>query len=59
MIEPEMDYLCLNCGREFKNDLKIAVCPTCLKKERKNFEKGISPKFITVLRYLKRECKKK
>ncbi|KKN62062.1 hypothetical protein LCGC14_0515570 [marine sediment metagenome] len=53
-----MDYLCLSCGREFKNDLKIAVCHICLKKERKNYEKGIPPKYMTVLRYLKRESNK-
>ncbi len=58
MTEPEMDYLCLSCGREFKNDLKIAVCHICLKKERKNYEKGIPPKYMTVLRYLKRESNK-
>lgn len=57
MIEREMYYLCLKCGREFKNDLKIALCQRCLKKERENYEKGISSKYITVLRFLKRQIK--
>jgi len=56
-MEPEVYYLCLKCGREFKNDLKIAVCQMCLQQERKNYEKGIPSKYITVLRLLKSQIK--
>jgi NMD protein affecting ribosome stability and mRNA decay len=56
-MEPELYYLCLKCGQEFKNDLKIAVCQTCLKQERENYEKGIPSKYITVLRFLKSQIK--
>jgi len=52
-MEPETYYLCLKCGREFKNDLKIAVCQICFEQERENYEKGIPSKYITVLRFLK------
>ncbi len=57
MIEPKLYYLCLKCGREFKNSLKIAVCQNCLKQERENYEKGIPSKYITVLRFLKSHIK--
>ena len=53
-----MYYLCLKCGREFKNNLKIAVCQTCLKKEKENYEKGIPSNYITVSRYLKSQSNK-
>ncbi len=57
MVKPEVYYLCLKCGREFKNTLKIAVCQICLKQERENYEKGIPSKYITVLRLLKSQIK--
>ncbi len=52
-----MDYLCLKCGKEFKNVLKLAVCPECLEIERKNYQKGIPTKYLTVLRFLKNSNK--
>ena len=58
MMEPEMDYLFLKCGKEFKNDLKLAICEVCLKIEKKNYQKGIPSKYITVLRFLKSQPKK-
>lgn len=58
MREPEMDYLCLKCGREFKNDLKLAICPICLKIEKENYQKGIPSKYMTVLRFLKSQVNK-
>jgi len=59
MMESEMLYLCLECGKEFRNDLKLAVCPVCLKKEKENYENGIISKYITVLKFLKNQMKKK
>ncbi len=59
MMESEMYYLCLKCGKEFKNDLKIAICRTCLKKEKENYEKGIPSKYVTVSRFLKCQSNKK
>ena len=59
MMESEMLYLCLECGKEFRNDLKLAVCPICLKKEKENYEKGIPSKYITVSKFLKNQMKKK
>ena len=56
-MESELYYLCLECGKEFKNDLKIAVCQNCLIKEKENYEKGIPSKYITVLRFLKSHTK--
>ena len=56
-MESEMLYLCLECGREFKNDLKLAVCPACLEKERENYENGIPSKYVTVLKFLKNQMK--
>ncbi len=53
MIELEQNYICLECGKEFKNELKLAICSECLKKERENYKKGILPKYVTVLLYLK------
>ncbi|MBN1800604.1 MAG: hypothetical protein JW891_03810 [Candidatus Lokiarchaeota archaeon] len=41
-------YLCLECGKRFKNSLEIAVCPDCLKIEEENHKKGISSKYTTI-----------
>ncbi len=57
MMEPEMDYLCLKCGREFKNELKLVICQVCLKLEKENYHKGIPSKFITFSRFLKSQSK--
>ncbi len=54
MIKLEQNYLCLECGKEFKNELKLAVCPECLKKEIENYKKGIPPKYVTVSLFLKK-----
>jgi DNA-directed RNA polymerase subunit RPC12/RpoP len=51
-------YLCLECGKEFENTLKIAVCPKCLEHERKNFKKGIKSKYQTVMMLLNSSTKK-
>ncbi|HEY0087766.1 MAG TPA: hypothetical protein VGB37_02920 [Candidatus Lokiarchaeia archaeon] len=48
-------YLCLECGKEFENTLKIAICPECLENERKNFKKGITSKYQTVMMLFDRE----
>lgn len=48
-------HLCLECNREFVNELNIAVCPKCLKKEKKKFKKGTPSKYETVNRYLREE----
>lgn len=57
-MDSEMDYLCLKCGRAFKNDLKLAICQNCLQIEKENYQKGIPPKYITVLRFLKSQANK-
>ena len=57
-MESEMLYLCLECGKEFRNDLKLAVYQVCLQEEKENYEKGIPSKYITVLKFLKNQMKK-
>ena len=44
----EQYCMCLECDKEFKNKLNVAICPECLQKERENYNKGIQPKYQTV-----------
>lgn len=55
MTEHGLEYVCLECGKDFKNELNIAVCPECLNKEKENYEKGIKSKYITVNLFLEKE----
>jgi len=48
IMKSDMNYICLECENEFKNDLKIAICHDCLENEKENFKKGILSKYITV-----------
>ncbi len=47
-------HLCLECDQEFENELNLAICPDCLKKEKDNYKKGIPSKFETVNNYLRK-----
>ncbi|MHA1491622.1 MAG: hypothetical protein ACTSRI_18455 [Promethearchaeota archaeon] len=53
--DSKMDYECLECEKEYKNELNIAICPKCLEKERENYKKGIKSKYITVNLFLEKE----
>jgi DNA-directed RNA polymerase subunit RPC12/RpoP len=57
IMESEMNYICLECENEFKNDLKIAICQDCLEKEQVKFKKGIPSKYITVNLFLEKNLK--
>jgi len=48
-------FICLECDKEFHNELDLAICPECLEKERKKYAKGIPSKYKTVNMYLKSE----
>ena len=56
-LNQDQNYLCLECGKEFKNDLNLAICPECLKREEKNYRKGIPSKYVTVSLYLRKKAK--
>lgn len=55
MTYTNKNYLCLECGEEFENELKIAICPKCLEVERRRYKKGISSKYRTVMMLFERE----
>jgi len=59
MIQPNLNHICLECEKEFRNNLKIAICNECLKKEIENYNKGIPSKYTTVNLYIKYKLKKK
>ena len=59
MICSELDYICLECGKEFKNEFDLAVCKECLEKEREYYKKGILSKYNTINLFLKKnDCLK-
>lgn len=47
-----VQHVCLECSNIFQNNLNIAICPTCLEREKKNHDKGIRSKYTTVFLYL-------
>ncbi|MBY9007006.1 MAG: hypothetical protein KGD63_09620 [Candidatus Lokiarchaeota archaeon] len=47
-------HTCLECDQEFENELNIAICPDCLKKEKANYKRGVPSKFETVNLYLRK-----
>ena len=53
IMMPVLDYMCLECGRKYKNTLDVAICPKCLKKEKEKHEKGVRSKYTTVYMYLR------
>ncbi len=57
IMENNMNYICLECEKEYKNKFNIAICQDCLEKEKENFKKGIPSKYMTVNLFLQREFK--
>jgi len=53
LLVSEKYYICLECDKEFKNELDLAICPECLEKEKEKYERGIPSKYETVNMYLK------
>ncbi len=53
MLITSENYVCLECGCEYENDLNIAVCPKCLEKEVSNYKAGIPSKYHTVNHYIR------
>ncbi|MFX1276002.1 MAG: hypothetical protein ACFFBP_16150 [Promethearchaeota archaeon] len=52
---PSNQHICLECGKEFNNKFDLAICSSCLERERENYEKGIRSKYTTVFLYLSRK----
>ncbi len=46
-------HTCLECDKEFENELNLAICPECLKIEKANYKMGVPSKFETVNIYLR------
>jgi hypothetical protein len=59
MMQTNLNYICLECEKEFRNYLKIAICNECLKKEIENYKRGIPSKYTTVNLYIENNLKKK
>ena len=59
MIQNNLNYICLECEKEFRNELRIAICNECLKKEIENYNRGILSKYTTVNLYIENKLKKK
>ncbi|MFX1315349.1 MAG: hypothetical protein ACFE9T_05760 [Promethearchaeota archaeon] len=57
IIENNMDYICLECGKEYKNKFNIAICQDCLEKEKEKFKKGIASNYMTVNLFLEKKFK--
>ncbi|MFX1410313.1 MAG: hypothetical protein ACFFA6_08165 [Promethearchaeota archaeon] len=53
-MESNINYICLECEKEYKNEFNIAICQDCLVKEKENFRKGLLSKYITVNLFLVR-----
>ncbi|TXT62218.1 MAG: hypothetical protein BAJALOKI1v1_1000010 [Promethearchaeota archaeon] len=47
------NFICLQCDKEFCNELDLAICPECLEIEKEKYAKGIPSKYETVNMYLK------
>lgn len=59
MMQTNLNYICLECEKEFRNELRIAICNECLKKEIENYNRGILSKYTTVNLYIENKLKKK
>lgn len=53
MLTLDEYHLCLDCEKEFKNELNLAICPECLEKARHKFKHGILSEYETVNMYLR------
>ena len=58
MLSTQHYHICLECEKEFKNDLQLAICPECLEKAKKKYLRGILSLYETVNMYLRENMKK-
>lgn len=53
MLSLQEYHICLECEKEFKNDLNLAICPECLEKAKEKYKQGIFSEYETVNIYLR------
>jgi len=58
LLSTQHYHICLECEKEFKNDLQLAICPECLEKAKKKYLQGTLSPYETVNMYLRENMKK-
>jgi len=58
MLSTHEYHICLECEKEFKNDLNLAICPECLEKAKQRYLQGFLSPYETVNMYLRDQIKK-